>query len=44
MTASVLKQLIKDTEFKSYRGLSHTSSDEELRDIKQFIAKNIPSQ
>lgn len=44
MTASVLKQLVKDPEFKSYRSLMHTSSDEELRDVKQFIDKNIPNQ
>ncbi|XP_050499275.1 acyl-protein thioesterase 1 [Diabrotica virgifera virgifera] len=44
MTASVLKNMLKDVEFKSYRGLSHSSSDEELNDIKQFITKNLPSQ
>lgn len=42
MTASLLKQLAKNTEFKSYRGLSHSSSDEELNDVKQFIDKFLP--
>ncbi|XP_969230.1 acyl-protein thioesterase 1 [Tribolium castaneum] len=42
MTASVLKTLLKEPEFKSYRGLMHTSSDEELRDIKDFIDKQLP--
>ncbi|KAJ8924544.1 hypothetical protein NQ315_000692 [Exocentrus adspersus] len=44
MTASVLKSMLKNVEFKTYRGLMHTSSDEELRDIKQFIDKYLPSQ
>ncbi|XP_060535871.1 acyl-protein thioesterase 1 [Cylas formicarius] len=44
MTASVLKTLLKDVEFRSYRGLMHTSSDEELRDVKQFVGKNLPGQ
>ncbi|CAH1372645.1 acyl-protein thioesterase 1 [Tenebrio molitor] len=42
MTASVLKTLLKEPEFKSYRGLMHTSSDEELRDVKDFIDKHLP--
>ncbi|XP_057664635.1 acyl-protein thioesterase 2 [Diorhabda carinulata] len=44
MTASVLKSMLRDVEFKTFRGLSHSSSDEELNDIKQFIYKNIPNQ
>ncbi|CAG9862089.1 unnamed protein product [Phyllotreta striolata] len=44
MTASILKTMLKDVEFKSYRGLSHSSSEEELADIKQFIHKHLPSQ
>lgn len=44
MTASLLKTFLKSLEFKSYRGLMHTSSDEELRDIKQFVEKHLPSQ
>ncbi|KAF7281146.1 acyl-protein thioesterase 1 [Rhynchophorus ferrugineus] len=44
MTASVLKTLLKNVEFKSYRSLMHSSNDEEMRDIKAFINKNMPSQ
>lgn len=44
MTASMLKTLVKDPEFKSYRGLMHSSSDEELRDVKQFVEKCFSSQ
>jgi len=44
MTASALKTLVKNHDFKSYRGLMHSSSDEEMRDIKAFIQKNLPSQ
>ncbi|KAF5276458.1 hypothetical protein FQA39_LY06527 [Lamprigera yunnana] len=44
MTASVLKNLLRGTEFKSYRGLMHTSSEEELQDVKDFIYRHLPSQ
>ncbi|CAH1115398.1 unnamed protein product [Psylliodes chrysocephalus] len=44
MTASVLKTMIRNIDFRSYRGLTHTSSDEELNDVKQFITKHLPSQ
>lgn len=44
MTASILKSLLKNFEFKSYQGLMHTSSDEELRDIKQFVGKYLSNQ
>jgi len=43
MTASLLKTLLKEPDFKSYRGLMHTSSDEELRDVKQFVDKHLPA-
>ncbi|KAK9880181.1 hypothetical protein WA026_010054 [Henosepilachna vigintioctopunctata] len=42
MTASVLKTLLKSPEFKSYRGLLHSSSEEELQDVKEFIGKQLP--
>lgn len=44
MTASLLKTMFKDMEFKTYQGLTHCSSDDELRDVKQFIEKYLPSQ
>lgn len=42
MTASVLKTFLKNPEFKTYPGLMHTSSDEELQDVKTFIDKRLP--
>ncbi|XP_066155273.1 acyl-protein thioesterase 1 [Euwallacea fornicatus] len=44
MTSSVLKTLVKNHEFKTYRGLMHNSSEEEIRDIKVFVQQNLPSQ
>ncbi|XP_015124648.1 acyl-protein thioesterase 1 [Diachasma alloeum] len=41
MTASLLKQFMGHTEFKTYRGMMHGSSDEEMRDMKAFIEKHI---
>ncbi|KAL3278726.1 hypothetical protein HHI36_016256 [Cryptolaemus montrouzieri] len=42
MTASILKTLLSAPEFKSYSGLMHSSSDEELQDVKEFISKCLP--
>ncbi|XP_033230298.1 acyl-protein thioesterase 2 [Belonocnema kinseyi] len=39
MTATLLKQFMTQTEFKTYGGVMHTSSDEEIRDMKKFIEK-----
>lgn len=39
MTSSLLKQHMTNTEFKTYSGMMHTSSDEEMRDMKSFIEK-----
>ncbi|CAH1968289.1 unnamed protein product [Acanthoscelides obtectus] len=44
MTASVLKTMLTNVDFKTYRGVGHTSSDQELVDVKQFIEKYLPSQ
>lgn len=44
MTASLLKAILKQPEFKTYGGLMHTSSDNELSDMKQFISNNLPNQ
>lgn len=43
MTASYLKAFLKAPEFRSYRGLAHSSSDEELRDMKVFLEKHLPN-
>lgn len=37
MTATLLKQFMSQTEFKTYRGMMHTSSEEEMRDVKKFL-------
>lgn len=42
MTASLLKQFLPKFEFKTYRGLMHCSSDEEMRDLKTFLDREVP--
>jgi hypothetical protein len=38
MTFQFLKQLgFSDIDFKTYNGMGHTTSDEELSDIKAFL-------
>ena len=37
MTSVLLKKFLKNHEFKTYRGLAHSSSDEEMKDVKDFI-------
>ncbi|KAE8744481.1 hypothetical protein FOCC_FOCC008869, partial [Frankliniella occidentalis] len=43
MTASILKGYLKSIEFKTYGGLMHSSSDEEMNDIKDFVQKQLPN-
>lgn len=39
LTSTLLKSMgIAKHEFKSYRGMTHTSSEEELADVRAFIA------
>ncbi|KAL7298382.1 hypothetical protein TKK_0008721 [Trichogramma kaykai] len=38
-TATLLKQFMTHTEFKTYQGLGHSSNDEELQDVKDFVDK-----
>ncbi|KAK6630838.1 hypothetical protein RUM43_013502 [Polyplax serrata] len=42
MTASYLKSFATDVEFKTYRGMMHSSSEEEMRDLRAFLQKYIP--
>ncbi|KAJ0178294.1 hypothetical protein K1T71_006117 [Dendrolimus kikuchii] len=42
MTASFLKTFMKNIEFVTYQGLTHSSSDAELKDMKTFIEKTLP--
>lgn len=39
-----LKSFMKNAQFNSYPGLSHSSSDEEMNEVKAFIEKHIPAQ
>ncbi|XP_014243352.1 acyl-protein thioesterase 1 isoform X2 [Cimex lectularius] len=39
MTASVLKQLNSNVEFKTYKGLGHSSNEDEMADLKSFVEK-----
>lgn len=41
MSSMFLKGFMKHSAFSTYRGLSHSSSDEELADMKKFIEENI---
>lgn len=43
LSASLLKSVMKNAAFTTYAGMSHSSSDEELADMKVFIDKNIGS-
>ncbi|KAJ8670328.1 hypothetical protein QAD02_001587 [Eretmocerus hayati] len=38
-TATVLKQFMTQVEFKTYQGVMHTSSEEEMQDVKEFVAR-----
>lgn len=44
VSSSLLKTFMKNVDFRMYQGLSHSSSDEELADMKKFIDKYVPSQ
>lgn len=44
LSSSVLKTFMKNSQFQSYRGLSHSSSEAELEDMKKFIEKHVPRQ
>jgi len=39
-----LKTFMKNAQFNSYPGLSHSSSDEEMNEVKAFIEKHVPAQ
>lgn len=41
MSAAAMKGFMTTTTFNTYRGLSHSSSDEELADMKKFIEANV---
>ena len=41
LTSQILREILPKHEFKTYKGLLHSSNDDELQDVKQFIEKNI---
>jgi lysophospholipase-2 len=41
-TAEMLRRLVKSVEFKTYGGLGHSSCEEEMEDVKDFINKQLP--
>ncbi|XP_014368894.2 acyl-protein thioesterase 1 [Papilio machaon] len=43
MTASFLKTFMKNIEFNTYQGLTHSTSEEELKDMKVFIERMLPA-
>jgi len=44
MSTSILKELVPKSEFHLYKGMAHSSCDEELRDLKEFIKKALPAE
>lgn len=44
MTASCLKQFASKVDFRSFRGLGHSSNDEEMAELKTFVEKVLPPQ
>lgn len=42
MTSELLKKFMPKVQFKTYKGLMHSSCDEEMRDAKEFIETNLP--
>ncbi|CAK1586192.1 unnamed protein product [Parnassius mnemosyne] len=43
MTASFLKTFMKNIEFNTYQGLTHSSSEAELKDMRAFIERTLPA-
>uniref|UniRef100_A0A171B407 palmitoyl-protein hydrolase n=1 Tax=Triatoma infestans TaxID=30076 RepID=A0A171B407_TRIIF len=44
MTASLLKQFSTNTEFKTFKGLGHSSNDEEMAFLKTFVERILPAE
>ncbi|XP_042216231.1 acyl-protein thioesterase 1-like isoform X2 [Homarus americanus] len=43
ITSQLIKKFAGNIEFKTYRGMMHSSCEEEMADIKKFIAKYLPA-
>lgn len=42
LSANVIKTFMKSHEFKYYAGLMHSSCDQEMKDVRDFLAKHLP--
>lgn len=42
LTSTTVKTFVKNHEFKTYKGLSHSSGAAEMQDIRQFLQERIP--
>lgn len=42
MTSELVKSFCPNVEFKTYAGMDHSSCDQEVEDIKEFISKWLP--
>jgi len=42
LTSTLLKAFLPNHQFKTYKGLMHSSSEEELQDMKKFISDSLP--
>lgn len=42
MSSGFLRAFMRQASFKSYAGMSHSSSDEELMDMKRFVEEHVP--
>ena len=42
MTSTAVKGYMKNHEFKTYKGLAHSSGSAEMQDIRQFLQTRLP--
>jgi len=42
LTSTLLKSMLPNHQFKTYKGMMHSSSEEEMQDVKKFIASCLP--
>ena len=42
-TSEAIKSFVKNHEFKTYKGLAHSSGAEEMEDIEDFLESRLPS-
>jgi len=42
LTSTALKKFVPDHKFSSYSGLAHSSSPQEMNDLKEFLCKLVP--